>query len=136
MHKDKLDSRRAIVAYEKAHHYYLGINMYCLTIMISICLYIEQGNAKLYIMLRLGEQYLAHGDFHSAKSIYLKVPIFFNQNCEALLKTCSLSPSAFTWLGVGIACYYLENYQEARDALAVRKYNFFNGQCFIRRQIF
>lgn len=59
---------------------------------------------KLYITLRLGNLAIQNQHFETAKEIYLHL--------------CQLSPSAQTWLGVGIACMKLKNYDEAEQALA------------------
>lgn len=59
----------------------------------------------MYILLRLGEQYLKVGNFVAAKATYLE--------------TCKASASAHTWLGVGVACRQMGDYHEALEAFAV-----------------
>lgn len=56
------------------------------------------------IYLRLASIYLEKGEFDKAKTTFLKA--------------CIRSPSCVSWLGVGIACYRLEDLAEAEDALS------------------
>lgn len=56
------------------------------------------------VILRLASIHLQLGDYRLAR--------------ETFLLACKRSPSAVSWLGVGIACYRLGDLQEAEDALA------------------
>jgi len=56
------------------------------------------------ILLRLGEIYLDKEEYLKAKDVYLMA--------------CRRQPTCLTWLGVGTACYRLNELSEAEDALA------------------
>ena len=55
------------------------------------------------IYIRLGMVYLRQSEFLKAK--------------DTFLLACKRQPSAVTWLGVGIGCYRLEEYEDAENAL-------------------
>ncbi|XP_065175351.1 cilia- and flagella-associated protein 70-like [Sycon ciliatum] len=64
----------------------------------------EQTKDEHIIKLRLGHLYLEAGEYRKAKTVFL-------------LAAKSKKLSAKAWLGAGKACYYLESYGEAENAL-------------------
>ncbi|XP_058154990.1 cilia- and flagella-associated protein 70 isoform X3 [Dasypus novemcinctus] len=89
----------------KGHFYFLSGNhaeaKECYERTIS---FVVDASEMHFIFLRLGLIYLEEKEYEKAKKTYL-------QACKRL-------PSCLTWLGLGIACYRLEELTEAEDALS------------------
>ncbi|XP_075292528.1 cilia- and flagella-associated protein 70 isoform X4 [Opisthocomus hoazin] len=66
--------------------------------------FVEDAVDMHFVYLRLGSIYLEEKEYGRAKQTYLLA--------------CRNSASCLTWLGVGIACYRLEEIVEAEDALS------------------
>ncbi|XP_074962063.1 cilia- and flagella-associated protein 70 isoform X2 [Phalacrocorax aristotelis] len=66
--------------------------------------FVEDAEDMHFIYLRLGSIYLEEKEYGRAKQTYLLA--------------CKNSASCLTWLGVGIACYRLDELVEAEDALS------------------
>ncbi|XP_027624701.1 cilia- and flagella-associated protein 70 isoform X2 [Tupaia chinensis] len=98
----------------KGHLYFLSGNhaeaKACYERTVS---FVVDASEMHFIYLRLGLIYLEENEYEKAKKTYLQA--------------CKRSPSCLTWLGLGIACYRLEELTEAEDALseanALNNYN-------------
>ncbi|VCW55421.1 unnamed protein product, partial [Gulo gulo] len=98
----------------KGHLYFLSGNhaeaKACYERTIS---FVVDASEMHFIFLRLGHIYLEEKEYENAKKTYMQA--------------CKRSPSCLTWLGLGIACYRLEELTEAEDALseanALNNYN-------------
>lgn len=98
----------------KGHLYFLSGNhaeaKACYERTVS---FVVDASEMHFIFLRLGQIYLEEKEYEKAKTTYMQV--------------CKRSPSCLTWLGLGIACYRLEELTEAEDALseanALNNYN-------------
>ncbi|KAM7073654.1 cilia- and flagella-associated protein 70 isoform 4-T4 [Molossus nigricans] len=89
----------------KGHLYFLSGNhaeaKACYERTVS---FVVDASEMHFIFLRLGHIYLEDKEYEKAKKTYLQA--------------CKRSPSCLTWLGLGIACYRLEEITEAEDALS------------------
>nr|XP_010348834.1 cilia- and flagella-associated protein 70 isoform X2 [Saimiri boliviensis boliviensis] len=98
----------------KGHLYFLSGNhaeaKACYERTIS---FVVDASEMHFIFLRLGLIYLEEKEYEKAKKTYMQA--------------CKRSPSCLTWLGLGIACYRLDELTEAEDALseanALNNYN-------------
>ncbi|XP_050998635.1 cilia- and flagella-associated protein 70 [Acomys russatus] len=98
----------------KGHLYFLSGNhaeaKACYERTIS---FVVDASEMHFIFLRLGHIYLEEKEYDMAKRTYMQA--------------CKRAPSCLTWLGLGIACYRLEELTEAEDALseanALNNYN-------------
>ncbi|XP_038949370.1 cilia- and flagella-associated protein 70 isoform X11 [Rattus norvegicus] len=89
----------------KGHLYFLSGNhaeaKECYERTVS---FVVDASEMHFIFLRLGHIYLEEKEYDNAKRTYMQA--------------CKRSPSCLTWLGLGIACYRLEELTEAEDALS------------------
>ncbi|XP_074014578.1 cilia- and flagella-associated protein 70 [Numenius arquata] len=101
----RIDPMNPNVWAQKGHLYYLqrdfGEAKKCYERTVG---FVEDAADMHFVYLRLGSIYLEEKEFGQAKQTYLLA--------------CENSASCLTWLGVGIACYRLEEMVEAEDALS------------------
>ncbi|XP_039587637.1 cilia- and flagella-associated protein 70 isoform X4 [Passer montanus] len=101
----RIDPLNPNVWAQKGHLFYLQKDFDkakdCYERVIS---FVEDAADMHFVYLRLGSIYLDEKEYGRAKHIYLLA--------------CDNSASCLTWLGVGIACYRLEEMLEAEDALS------------------
>ncbi|KAM6320085.1 cilia- and flagella-associated protein 70 [Podargus strigoides] len=101
----KIDFMNPNVWAQKGHLCYLkrdfGMAKQCYERTVS---FLEDASDIHFVYLRLGSIYLEDQEYGQAKQTYLLA--------------CRNSASCLTWLGVGIACYRLEEMVEAEDALS------------------
>ncbi|NWI55263.1 CFA70 protein, partial [Calyptomena viridis] len=101
----RIDPLNPNVWAQKGHLYYLkgdfGKAKECYERVVS---FVEDAVDMHFIYLRLGSIYLEEKEYGRAKHIYLLA--------------CDNSASCLTWLGVGVACYRMEELVEAEDALS------------------
>ncbi|NXD78058.1 CFA70 protein, partial [Halcyon senegalensis] len=101
----QIDCMNPNVWAQKGHLFYLrrdfGEAKKCYERAVS---FVEDAADMHFVYLRLGSIYLEEKEYGQAKHTYLLA--------------CENSASCLTWLGVGIACYRLEEMVEAEDALS------------------
>ncbi|NWT07958.1 CFA70 protein, partial [Vireo altiloquus] len=101
----RIDPLNPNVWAQKGHLYYLKKDFDkakdCYERVIS---FVEDAVDMHFVYLRLGSIYLEEKEYGRAKHIYLLA--------------CDNSASCLTWLGVGIACYRMEELEAAEDALS------------------